>query len=59
MSARGAYSYRVAGFDEAIARVEGAEGASDIARKLEESAQVMEACEQQIADDFKRIGGRR
>ena len=36
-----------------------AEGASDIARKLEESAQVMEACEQQIADDFKRIGGRR
>ena len=35
------------------------QGASDIARKLEESAQVMEACEQQIADDFKRIGGRR
>ena len=37
----------------------GGEEASDIARKLEESAQVMEACEQQIADDFRRIGGRR
>lgn len=54
------------GFDEAVARVvvevaaheclrAGAEGASDIARKLEESARVMEACEQQIADDFDRI----
>lgn len=37
----------------------GGEEASDIARKLEESARIMEQCEQQIADDFKRIGGGR
>ena len=35
----------------------GAEEAADIARRLEESAQVMEQYDQEVADDFDRIGG--
>ncbi|EJF38680.1 hypothetical protein HMPREF1317_0449 [Schaalia georgiae F0490] len=35
----------------------GGEAAADIARRLEESARVMEQCEQEVADEFERIGG--
>lgn len=35
----------------------GAEEAADIARRLEESAQVMEQYDQEVADDFDQIGG--